>query len=329
MKILLATPLYPPEMEELAVYSKRFAEEMFAVSHEVSLLAYSDYPELINGVKITVVSKKRKLLFRLFLYTRELYTLSRDCHVIYAQNTLASGLPSVIIGKLRKIPVIIHFSEDEVWKASARSGLAGESILKYLTSPRKLLKLKLLMILQRRVLRNSRVVVVPNKTLGELLEYSYRIPKENVVVLQLPAPRIEYLPFETYRTMRKIVFLSQFSLDETISVINDLKPEVGDCEIVVLSSRFSRAEKWHHLKSANFCVFTDFDSDSLFLDMALVTETPRIVFKDRDSFKKILLKIFNDLTYREALVVEGKNSLNQLSWKEHLRNFISIVNHIR
>ena len=102
MKIVLATPLYPPDIAEPAPYIKELANRL-KNEHEVTIVTYGNLPEKIEGVKIISVSKHTPLPVRLFSYTVTLMKAAWSADVLYAQNGPSVELPvSFVTVLLRK-----------------------------------------------------------------------------------------------------------------------------------------------------------------------------------------------------------------------------------
>jgi len=108
MKIIIATPLYPPEIAEPAPYSANLAKILKNKNLEISIIAYSLIPEKINGVKIFSINKHLPLLIRLFLFTFKLLKNSKNIDIIYALNGASVELPILIVSKLTNKPFIIN-----------------------------------------------------------------------------------------------------------------------------------------------------------------------------------------------------------------------------
>ena len=69
MKIILATPLYPPEIEDFATYVKELVKRL-REKHKIVIVAYASAAEEITGVRLIAVSKHSPLIFRIFRYYR-------------------------------------------------------------------------------------------------------------------------------------------------------------------------------------------------------------------------------------------------------------------
>ena len=122
MKITLATPLYPPEISDAASYVKELAK-ILSSKHEIVVLTYGYMPEKVKGVRIYTINKNNPLPIRLFLYFLALWKTSKGADVIYAQNGASVELPITIISMLRKVPVVLSFSDSEAHLRTSQKGI--------------------------------------------------------------------------------------------------------------------------------------------------------------------------------------------------------------
>lgn len=110
MKILVATPLYPPDIEQPAPYVKELAKRLNPL-HQVVVLTYGRLPEQIPEVKIVAVSKARILPLRLLSFTLAMWKLAQRCDIIYIQNGASVELPASLVAILTGKPLILHFGD--------------------------------------------------------------------------------------------------------------------------------------------------------------------------------------------------------------------------
>lgn len=110
MRIVLATPLYPPEIAEPAPYMKELAKRL-ARLHEVTVVAYARLPEKVPGVSVVVVDKRRPLPLRLLSYVRTLRNAMRRADVVYAENGASVELPVGLLSLVDKRPLILHLGD--------------------------------------------------------------------------------------------------------------------------------------------------------------------------------------------------------------------------
>jgi glycosyltransferase involved in cell wall biosynthesis len=333
MKVIIATPVFPPEIGEISVYVKRFAKELKASAEEVTVLAYANHVEEIPEVKIRRVKKSNSLLIRLLEYTAALFRLSVGADVIYVCNTLASGLPAIIVGAIRNIPVIVRFAEDEVSERELRMNGKKKNPDKFSSEEDRPVKIRMLLALQQWVLNKASAISAGDAFLNEMLALTYEIPAEKISINRTPAPTPEILPIPPENFPRRILFAlteeSKNKKEELNEIMDALKMEFPDAELFPIEeSRISRAEKWHLLKSSGVCVFFSWDMESSLYACALSSGIPIVPFSEKDRVKTAVSKIMSDPEARTAAISEGKAILAaEYSWEAHLRNFIGLIPH--
>jgi hypothetical protein len=92
MHILIATPLYPPDIAGHAPYVKELARRL-SHEHTVTVVLYGSFPEVVAGVHLIGITKQQPALLRLYNFTKTLYTCARKADIILVQNG-----PSVELG---------------------------------------------------------------------------------------------------------------------------------------------------------------------------------------------------------------------------------------
>lgn len=110
MKIILATPLYPPEISYASFYVKELARAL-SNRHEIIVLTYGYIPEKVKNVKIYTVNKNSPFFIRIPLYFLFLWRISSGADVIYVQNGVSVELPAVIMSILKSTPLFLAISD--------------------------------------------------------------------------------------------------------------------------------------------------------------------------------------------------------------------------
>ncbi len=107
MKILIVTPLYPPDIASHAPYVKDLAFRLKS-SHTVSILTYNFIPEKIEGVTIHTIQKRLSTPIRIFKFTKLLFALAKENDLLYIQNGPSVELPLMLVSLLNKIPYFVR-----------------------------------------------------------------------------------------------------------------------------------------------------------------------------------------------------------------------------
>jgi len=281
VKIILATPVYPPEIGGPATYTKELAVRL-RDKHEIVIVAYASTSEIIPGTTLFIASKRRPLPLRLIKYTFDLFKASRGADVIYVQNAMAAGLPSVIVSKLRNIPLVLKFVGDEAWERASQHRRTTKRLEEFLAKPDGGFGTRVRMKIQGFVLRHCDVVTTPSAYLRDVIVQTYRIKNERAVVNYNAGGETETTPFSAKQIPHQIVTTARLvewkGLDGIIRAVAILKKQFPDVRAVILGDgpeeenlkklarelgvadsismpgRVSRAETWHVRKSSEVYV---------------------------------------------------------------------------
>lgn len=110
MRILLATPLYPPDIGGAAPYVKELAKRLSSV-HNVTVITYGHLPEKIPEVHIVAVDKRRTVPVRLLSYTLALISCMRKADLVYFQNGPSVELPIFVASFFNHTPIVMHIGD--------------------------------------------------------------------------------------------------------------------------------------------------------------------------------------------------------------------------
>lgn len=103
MRIVVATPLYPPEPGGPATYSKLLEEHLPAQGIEVVLVKFGDVRRLPTG-------------FRHFAYFLRVRRAARGADLIYALDPVSVGLPALFAAWMIRKPLIVKVVGDYAWE---------------------------------------------------------------------------------------------------------------------------------------------------------------------------------------------------------------------
>ena len=95
MKILLLTPLFPPDTGDPAPYVKELAKRLR--THETTILMYGRLPESVAGVTMVTVDKRQWLPKRLLHYTAILFKHAKDKDLVIINNAPSTELPALLV----------------------------------------------------------------------------------------------------------------------------------------------------------------------------------------------------------------------------------------
>ena len=167
MKIVIATPLYPPESGGPATYAKVLEEELPKLGIEVTLVKFSDV---------------RRRWFRHLRYFRRVLKAAHGADLVYALDAVSVGFPAMAAAKLRRKPFVVKIVGDFAWEqGSQRFQKVGslEEFVRRRTIPLSLWPLR---IVQSLVARAAKRVVVPSHYLEGIVA-EWGVSRERVTVI--------------------------------------------------------------------------------------------------------------------------------------------------
>ena len=120
MRIVLVTPLYPPDTASTALYVKELARRLSS-AHEVTIVAYAHIPEPVKNVEIVAVPKRQPLTSRLSAFIKVLRQASQNSDVVYAINGASVELPLLFVDT----PFVFALNDTKAHARAERSFLLG------------------------------------------------------------------------------------------------------------------------------------------------------------------------------------------------------------
>ena len=154
-KLLITTGLYPPEIGGPATYTKMLEEHLPKLGYEVSALPFSSVRHLPKFVRHVAY---------FFLCFKA--TLKHD--VVFAQDTVSVGLPSLCAAKLARRKFIIRVPGDYAWEQSTQRYGVTDTIDSFQTK-KYARRVELFRMIQRFVVRGAERVITPSDYFRELV----------------------------------------------------------------------------------------------------------------------------------------------------------------
>jgi hypothetical protein len=120
MKILILSPLFPPDTGAPASYVKELVE-LLSKKHEITLLVYGYLPEAVSGSKILTVDKRALLPWRLFYFTKTLLRQG-NCDLLLVNNAPSIELPLFLVSFFKRTSYVL-IESDPIAKRASEKGL--------------------------------------------------------------------------------------------------------------------------------------------------------------------------------------------------------------
>ncbi len=323
MKIILATPLFPPEIGDVATYVKDVLGYL-RLNNQVQILTYAGVVEDTGGLEIFTVEKRQFIFFRIWQYFIKLLKLAKEADLIYVQNSVAVSLPAVLVKRITGKKVIINFIEDEAWKRAKRNNLTTKSWQAWLEKPKLNFKINLIRKLQTWTLRQADQVIASSKVLAQALSRGYNLAESKLVVNYPAATSPIILPFEQKIKNNQVLIFGQ-GLDFP------RQEEIKDLNLIALSDKsLSKAEISYLINTSELIIYNVRSENFTNLLIDCVARGKNIVAHDTSYAQEIMgsVGVFVDFSNRQAMFKkiqylldggEGNNAIKSIfTWENHL-----------
>lgn len=123
MRIVIASPLYPPDIADPAPYVKELARRL-SQKVAVSIVTYGRIPEVVPGVTIYCADKRQSTFLRLCRFTLLLWRATKGARSIYLQSGMSAELPALLVSVLRNTKLLYRISaepEQDLLRRSIRN----------------------------------------------------------------------------------------------------------------------------------------------------------------------------------------------------------------
>ena len=177
MKIVLATPLYPPEIGGPATYAKLLEEGLPSSGIEVALVKFSEVRHLPK-------------LIRHYAYYRRVLAAVRRADAVLALDPVSVGLPAMWAARKAGKPFVVKIVGDYAWEQGVQRFGVTQYLDEFVTLKQKSVFVRALQEIQRRVANSAALVIVPSPYLKDIVAAWGTLPEKIRVVyngIDLPA----------------------------------------------------------------------------------------------------------------------------------------------
>lgn len=178
MKVLITSPVFPPDLGGPAVYVPSLARFLLERGHEVRVVAFCAEKEPKGHPFAVVAIPRGPLPLR---YLKAFFAVLREAgkaDVVYVNEHLA--LLHVLAAKLRGKPVMIRIMVDGAWEISHRYGWCGGDDINVFQTRNYGWKVRLTRFLQRRWWKWSDHIISCSEFLRQILVRNYAVPGDKV-----------------------------------------------------------------------------------------------------------------------------------------------------
>lgn len=363
MRILIVTPLYPPDLGHLAIYGKELAAQL-REQHTVTVATYGKLPEAISRVHIIQTAKDLPAAARLVSFTWHLWQAAAKTDLLYVCDGASVGLPAVIVSFLRRLPMVRFVQQDEAYERFIHLSRCNISHQEFCTSTVLSRKIKAIRWLQRFVIAHTKQVLVSTAFLKDIFVTTYKIEPSSLSVVACPPEALKILPFPVEKAPHQLLVLNQQLSPENcqalFTALHALKTSIPDIQVVFANhlattdslknlvrelqlethvrflSAVSTAETSYLLQSSKALVLIEPYSQRMetvayaqqvgLPIIATHDQTSNLApIEDADKLSQSLKRLFEDPPWCEQLITEGKKTFaEQASWEHHCHKLTDI-----
>lgn len=166
--VLIATPLFPPEIGGPATYSKLLSEYLPEQGIVVRIAKFADVRHL------------PKIVRHLAFFFR-VWSQARLCHLVYAQDPVSVGLPAMLAARLARKPYVLKIVGDYAWEQGVqRFGVTD--LLDDFLQKKYGIRVELLRAFERMVAKCADRIIVPSAYLKNVVALWGANPKMITII---------------------------------------------------------------------------------------------------------------------------------------------------
>jgi glycosyltransferase involved in cell wall biosynthesis len=178
MRVLITSPVFPPDLGGPAVYVPSLARFLLERGHAVEVVAFCSDP-VPRGHPFPVVAiAPAALPVRYLKAFWAVWRRAREADVVYVNEHLA--LFQVLAARLRRKPVVIRIMVDGAWEIAHRYGWCGGDDINVFQTKTYGWKVRLARALQERWWRAAAQLVACSDFLRRIVVESYGVPPAKV-----------------------------------------------------------------------------------------------------------------------------------------------------
>lgn len=169
MKILIATPLYPPEIGGPATYTKFLEENLPKQDFELIILKFSEV-------------RRFPYIIRHIVYFFKVLRQGKNVDIIYALDALGAGVPAGLAAKFLRKRFFLRIAGDRAWETASQKFGIVESLDTFSASSAYSFPIRCLKTGQNLGARLADKIIVPSEYLKTVVS-NWGVPKEKIQVI--------------------------------------------------------------------------------------------------------------------------------------------------
>jgi glycosyltransferase involved in cell wall biosynthesis len=182
MRLVIATPLYPPEIGGPATYTKILEEGLPQKGIEVEVVKFSDVRHLPKFI-------------RHYLYYRRVLRAARSADVVLALDPVSVGLPALKAAQKAGKPFVVKIVGDYAWEQGQQRFGVTQNLDEFIKTKNVASPVRVFRLIQTHVAESATRVIVPSEYLkGIVMAWGILAEHIQVIYNAVPLEEIGWVP---------------------------------------------------------------------------------------------------------------------------------------
>lgn len=363
MRVLVVSPIYPPEIGGPASYVPALARTL-GKNHKVTVITFCRQTPIqsSHNYRLIHIPLTRFGFLRQMNLLAQIIRAAWSADVIYAQGSITVGLASFLSAKLFRKPVVLKFVGDELWENYRYQKTKQASLENFY---QRSLSPKFLTWLHRLVLRRANRLVVPSEYLKNFLTDIHKVDVDKITVINNPVrlPKLSQLkrsnnrlvtvgrlvPWKHVREVVKAVARVHSTHKYELEIIGDGPQRVSIKRLITklkadkyihLTGRLSKNKTIKRIASSRgLILLSEYEGQSHVLLEAMLTGTP-IIASDHPANQELVGDLGVTIPVSVKRLAEALQALPEATsvsptqkanhgWKAHLEALLTQFEMVR
>ena len=223
MKVLLATPLYPPDSGGPATYAKLLVEQY----DEIILVKFGDVRHLSSGI-------------RHIAYFWRVLQAGKRADIIFALDPVSTGLPALIAARILGKPFVVKIVGDYAWEQGTQRYGIQATLDEFVKQERTPFAVACLRVVETFVARSATKIIVPSTYLkGIILAWSKKISPDRISVIynSIELPPLAH-PTDAKASASKILSVGRLvpwkGMDRLVDAVEEVRKELPSVTLQIV-----------------------------------------------------------------------------------------------
>lgn len=171
LNIVIATPLYPPQLGGPALYAKHLCEEFRKLRHKVEVFSFGKFLRYPTAI-------------RHFFYFLALMRHILKCDIVLSLDYISVGLPAAIASKIAEKPFMIRVEGDFLWERFVERTRRDITLQEfYLHPPRLSVKERVIKKVSSWVMQSASRLIFSSEWRRKMVIKAYNIPRKKTAIV--------------------------------------------------------------------------------------------------------------------------------------------------